>query len=292
MNMKKISGIAAGVALAFGLTAPAQAAVELNAGNYKITFNAFDAGTVGYGDTAGVKCTTVSGCDSAVPDATKAPGRIGSEDTWGIFSVQSITNLTTGRALFTAGNGQYLTGIFGGLLDTRVSVATDDFGATTSIGSTGGFLDMYFTNVDYDASQGPGARLGERGYNGITNVGGEVALNAVFGQSPIRNQTEYTYFSNYNNDTLSGNSQGFLDVTGGSLADEFDSNMQLDPNGNLHDLFLKATFGRTLVAEYGWTVDATGDVQGAVGVPEPGSLALLGLGFAGLAGLRRRRAAK
>jgi hypothetical protein len=37
-------------------------------------------------------------------------------------------------------------------------------------------------------------------------------------------------------------------------------------------------------------VDATGDVQG--NIPEPGSLALLGLGFAGLAGLRRRRAAK
>jgi hypothetical protein len=288
MNMKKISGIAAGVAMAFALTAPAQAEVVLTAGDYKITFNAFDAGTVGYGDTAGVKCTTVTACDSAA--GSKAPNGRGSEDTWGIFSVQSITNLTTGQALFRAGPGNYLTGMFGGLQDTLVSVSADPFGSTTSIGSTSGWLDMYYNSVDYNASFGPNGRQGERGYTGITN--GTLALSAVFGQSPIAGQPQYTYFSSYNNNTLAGSSQGFLDITAGSLGAQLNSDRQPDPNGNMHDLFLKATFGRTLVAEYGWTVDATGDVQGAVNVPEPGSLALLGLGFAGLAGLRRRRAAK
>ncbi|NNG24190.1 PEP-CTERM sorting domain-containing protein [Massilia sp. ML15P13] len=149
---------------------------------------------------------------------------------------------------------------------------------------------MYYNTVDYNASQGPAARLGLMGYNGITNTGGALALSANFGVSPIAGDNDYTYFSNYNNQTLSGNSQGFLDVVAGDLADEFNTNGQFDLNGNAHDLFLKATFGRTLAAQYGWTVDATGDVQGAV--PEPGSLALLGLGFAGLAGLRRRKAAK
>ena len=290
--MKKVSGIAAGIALALSLAAPAQAEVTLTSGDYKITFNAYDAGTVGYGNTTGIKCATVTACDAVPTAANKAPNGFGpSEDTWGIFSVQSITNLTTGQALFTSSAGNYLTGMFGGLNDTLVSVTNDPLtGASTAIGSTGGWLNMYYNTTNYNASLGPSARTGEKTYTGIT--GGTLALSAVFGASPIAGQPDYTYLSNYNNSSLAGGSQGFLDITGGSLGAQLDTNGQPDPNGVSHDLFLKAIFGRTAVASYGWTVDATGDVQGGVGgeVPEPGSLALLGLGFAGLAAMRRRRA--
>src|SRR5688500_6280384 len=106
MNMKKISGIVAGVALAFGIAAPASA-ITINAGDIKITFNAFDAGTVGYGETAGLVCNSVASCDAAA--GLQSPGSIGSEDTWGIFSIESITNSSTGQQIFTAGQGgQYL----------------------------------------------------------------------------------------------------------------------------------------------------------------------------------------
>lgn len=286
MNMKKISGIVAGTALALGLSAPASA-VTLTTGDIKITINAFDAGTVGYGNTVGTKCTTVAGCDAAA--GSPAPFGVGSEDTWGIFSVQTITKLN-GDLIWAAGDGEFMTGMFGGIKDTYVEVSGVMQKQTLALG-TGGWLNMYLTDTNYNSSFGPGGRMGEFGYNGITNIGGTLALSAVFGTGVIGEDPQYSYVSSYANNTISGGSQGFLDVTGGSMADLFDTNNQVDPNGGKHDLFLKVTYGQTGQSlKYGWTVDASGDVLG--NIPEPGSLALLGLGFAGLAGLRRRRAAK
>jgi hypothetical protein len=282
-------------------TAGSAGAFTITAGDIKFTIDSYDSGTVGYGNTDGTKCNTVATCD-AVPGITKAPGSIGSvnpsADTMGIFSVAIISNISTGQVLFTKGVDGFLTGIFSNLSDARVDVTGCGGlnGCSTTALSLGGTFRVWKNAVDYNPALGPLVAplkdLNNNQYPGINPGSLGLYLSGVFAPGVLAGDLTHTYLSNFNNNTFAGNGQGFLDLTGGSAFDTFNTNALVDANGNLHDLFLTVTFDDVngAASSLGWTVTNAGQVKAHAVVPEPSSLVLLIFGgfVAGWAFYRRK----
>jgi len=303
MLKSKLASIAAAAALSFGVVGAVQAGpLGLIAGDFKFTIDNYDSGTTGYGAGSPV-CSNAAACDAAAP--SKAPGSIGSvnasADTMGIFSVALITRISDNSVFWQKGNGEYLTGVFGNLVDYRVSNVDNDGSMVTSTRAEGGTWALYKTGVDYDPTHGPSVQAGVLDLNallypGIT--GGQAWLSGIFATGVRAGDTQTTYASTYNTDTVAGAGQGYLDVTGGTEQTTFDTNSLTDKNGEKRDLFMDITFndadgkasktcGDINDPSTCWTVTSAGQIKGQA-VPEPGTMALAGLALLG-AGLASRR---
>mgnify|MGYP003576442678 CR=1 FL=1 len=244
------------------------------------------------------------------------------ETTWGVGNITSISG-TGGQQWYAgASDGYYLYYMIYGIADQNIvqDPQTGKF-SIYNIGATGGaadgeiHLDIYRSKTNlleltsnYNAS--PSQRTGFDSFSLFAGM--EKYLEVVFGTgkqlidveggtNPGADERLATLTQTATAATLpaAGEGQFFGDVVGGTAAAQWNTNGQFG-----HDLDGKFTLstnganfgsGTCTPAQVANNTCFTGLINDPIRankVPEPGSLALLGLGFAGLAGMRRRKAAK
>lgn len=319
MKISKIKTLCAAVGIACGaLAAPSAQAITFTGTPYigyiDVDIFGYDSGTTGYlpagyimpGDPgfalsqSGTSCTTVAGCNASA--SAPAPNAVGSdEDTWGVLRVNEIRNLG-GDILWQAGGTEHLYGMFYGFADQTVEWSTTNGGGsfTFSAWSVGGKVKIWehaaaisdFGSV-VTPDVGPANRTALDGYlgNGVTQLNNGnlwLELNAVGGQSVANTEAAgfTTLQSSFGSTDFSGASDFFANAVGGAAASLFYADLP-DENGVDRDFFVNNT--NKLQGRGSWTVRADTASASNIALPEPGSMALVGLGLMGLAAMRRRK---
>jgi hypothetical protein len=294
-------------------------------GDFRINLSDFDMGTlypslgptgtsVGFGQggaagsvqagIAALDATQTAGANGALPTLTTIngvpqAGTLGLEDTWGIARITQITDSAGFIIWSEAAKNQQLTIAFYGEKDYYVRQLASGFQQTDGVGL---HVDLYLqdkTDPSYTAFNpflGSAGRLDISHYTNVTDSNGTNSLLGVPILTTISTPgfihdvgvlgglaAEFT--SNFNQTSV-GDGQGYLSVTGGTMATQFNTNGFVSPfgTGNTADLFAQFTTRAILGtpdAVSDWLVSSNDPVRGrlSVAVPEASTT------MAGVAGL-------
>lgn len=252
------------------------------------------------------------------------------ETTWGVGFIDSITATKNGDK-WSSGDGYYLYYMIYGIADDEIRPNNSKGNDIFNVGATGGVadgkihLDVYksatrILEIDGLLNAKPADRIDYDSYAAFSGLG-DAYLKFEFHPGVIQDDPLTAYDesrASLYQDTVgtslptSGSGVFLMDVVGGSAPDwqkwnnngqplgsDAAGNFTLRPNynippgpGNPIGSQNNPNCSQADVMNNRCFAGQINDPIHTGKLPEPGSLALLGLGFAGLAGLRRRRAAK
>lgn len=202
-----------------------------------------------------------------------APG-----ETWGVFSLSSVTDPISSNNVWSQSAGDFVYGIVYGLYDHAYGTGTNGF----TIEQVGGQFALYASATPVNLSvPGPSSRTAVDQFTGIT--GGTLLLKGDF-VSGIQPGSPATIVQDVTSTQAPANGKGigYGDVTGGTFYNAFNSNSM-----NGHDLLFDFTVQFPPLGSL-WDQRINDPVTGNV-VPEPGTMVLLGFGMLGMAIYGKRR---